>query len=145
MGDAQAEEGVAFVRNFGWAPQRFQSRARPYARAARRWGAIWSAVAEEASSTNRERRDLAQRYLVELGGANSPRLLLGGMLADLAAEHYRWVATGDVDNPDTTTVTERTDAFVRRLEVMFNDGMVLRGPTSFSGTTLEFLKQTTFY
>ena len=60
VGDAQAEQDVAFVRNFGWAPQRFQSRARPYARAARRWGAIWSAVAEEASSTNRKRRDLAQ-------------------------------------------------------------------------------------
>ena len=86
VGDAQAEHDVAFVRNFGWAPQRFQSRARPYGRAARRSGPIWSAVAEEASSTNRERRDLAQRYLVELGSANSPRLLLGGMLADLAAE-----------------------------------------------------------
>ena len=29
--DAQVKDGVAFVRNFGWAPQRFQSRARPYA------------------------------------------------------------------------------------------------------------------
>ena len=32
FGEAQVTEGVAFVRNFGWAPQRFQSRARPYAR-----------------------------------------------------------------------------------------------------------------
>ena len=144
VGDAQAEQDVAFVRNFGWAPQRFQSRARPYARAARRWNAIWSAVAAEASSTNRERRDLAQRYLVELGGANSPRLLLGGMLADLAAEHYTWVSSGDADNPDTTTVIDRVDAFVRRLEVLFDEGFVMRQDT-FTSTTLDFLKETTFY
>ena len=36
VGDAQVTEGVAFVQNFGWAPQRFQSRARPYARESRR-------------------------------------------------------------------------------------------------------------
>ena len=59
FGDAQVKEGVAFVRNFGWAPQRFQSRARPYARESRRWHAIWSAVTAEADGKDSKRHDLA--------------------------------------------------------------------------------------
>ena len=31
VGDAQADAGVSFVKNFGWAPQRYQSCAGPYA------------------------------------------------------------------------------------------------------------------
>ena len=42
-----------------------------------------------------------------LGGENSSRLVLGGLLADFGAEHYTWVATGDKENPDTTTVQAR--------------------------------------
>ena len=61
VGHAQVDQDVAFVRNFGWAPQRFQSRARPLARATRRWGPIFSVVASEASSTDRKRRELATR------------------------------------------------------------------------------------
>ena len=57
IGDTQVKEGVAFVRNFGWTPQRFQSRARPYARESRRWDPIWSAVAAEADGTDPKRRE----------------------------------------------------------------------------------------
>ena len=77
VGDAQVTEGVAFVRNFGWAPQRFQSRARPYARESRRWHAIWSAVAAEADGKDLKRRALAVHLLSSLSGPNSSRLLLG--------------------------------------------------------------------
>ena len=63
VGDAQADAGVSFVQNFGWAPQRFQSRARPYARESRRWHAIWSAVVAEAAGNNPERRQLAVQFL----------------------------------------------------------------------------------
>eukprot|EP00974_Lingulodinium_polyedra_P106701 10329945-Lingulodinium_polyedra.AAC.1 len=59
LGDAQADAGVSFVQHFGWAPQRFQSRARPYARESRRWHAIWSAVVAEAVGANPKRRQLA--------------------------------------------------------------------------------------
>ena len=117
IGDAQADAGVSFVLNFGWAPQRFQSRARPYARESRRWEAIWSAVAAEAAGTNPERRQLAGHLLASLGGQNSTRLLLGGLLADLSAEHYSWVATGDLANPDAATVMERRDRFYNRLDL----------------------------
>ena len=41
VGDAQLADEVAFVKNFGWAPQRFNSRARPYARESRRWKSIF--------------------------------------------------------------------------------------------------------
>ena len=59
VGDAQADAGVSFVQHFGWAPQRFQSRARPYARESRRWDAIWTAVAAEADGNDQARRQLA--------------------------------------------------------------------------------------
>ena len=49
VGDAQLADEVAFVKNFGWAPQRFNSRARPYARETRRWKTIFDAVAKEGS------------------------------------------------------------------------------------------------
>ena len=104
VGDSQILDGVAFVKNFGWAPQRFNSRARPYARESRRWNAIFEAVSREAESTDKKRRDLAQMYLTELGGENSKRLVLAGLLADLSVEHYTWVAGGDLRNPDSTTV-----------------------------------------
>ena len=50
FGDAQMQDQVAFVKNFGWAPQRYQSRARPYARECRRWNSIWTSVAAEAGA-----------------------------------------------------------------------------------------------
>ena len=60
VGDAQrVEDDIAFVQNFGWAPQRFNSRARPYARESRRWKVIFNAVEKEAAGDNRERRLLA--------------------------------------------------------------------------------------
>ena len=145
FGDAQVEEGVAFVRNFGWAPQRFQSRARPYARESRRWHAIWSAVAAEADGKDPKRRELAVHLLSSLSGPNSMRLLLGGMLADLSAEHYSWVATGDEANPDASTVMERVDSFRSRLNVLFLQGHILKMGNTYTGTTLLYLQEAHFY
>ena len=48
VGDAQIQNEVAFLKKFGWAPQRFSSRARPLARESRRWNAVFDAVAQEA-------------------------------------------------------------------------------------------------
>ena len=73
------------------------------------------------------------------------RLLLGGMLADLAAEHYTWVATGDEANPDASTVIDRMDSFYGRLDVLFLQGHVLKMPDTYTGATLEYLKQAHFY
>ena len=145
FGDAQVKEGVAFVRNFGWAPQRFQSRARPYARESRRWHAIWSAVAAEADGKNPTRRDLAVHLLSSLSGPNSMRLLLGGMLADLSAEHYSWVATGDEANPDASTVMDRVDHFRSRLDVLFLQGHILKMEDTYTGATLAYLREAHFY
>ena len=145
VGDAQAESGVSFVQHFGWAPQRFQSRARPLARESRRWHAIWSAVAAEADGNSQERKHLAMHLLASLGGQNSTRLLLGGLLADLSAEHYSWVATGDLANPDAAPVMERRDSFYNRLDVLFLQGHIFKLPDTYTGVTLEFLKKTRFY
>ena len=145
FGDAQLSEGVAFVRNFGWAPQRFDSRARPYARECRRWNAIWSSVAAEAEGGDKERSELAASFLTHLGGENSARLLLAGLLADLAVEHYAWVATGDKANPDTTTVVARAESFVHRLDVLFTNANILSVDNSYTGVTLAFLKENSYY
>ena len=118
VGDQQRADQIAFVKHVGWAPQRFNSRARPYARESRRWEIMFDAVSTEARGENKDRRILARRYLAELGGANSSRLLLGGLLADLSAEHYTWVATGDKRSPDATTVQSRADVFLARLDVL---------------------------
>ena len=146
VGDAQLAHELAFVRNFGWAPQRFNSRARPLKRESRRWSVIFEAVAAEAdTATEPKRKALAMMFLTELSGEHSSRLLLGGLLADLSAEHYSWVATGDKANPDTTTVEERADAFLNRLHRLFTEGMILAMPDTYTGVTLEFLKDTSYY
>ena len=145
FGDAQAAVDAAWVKNFGWAPQRFQSRARPYARECRRWKAIWSAVASEAASASPDRRALATMYLMELGGEFSSRLLLAGLLADLSVEHYNWVAGGDKSNPDGSSVMIRFESFIHRLRVLFMEGMILKIPDSYTGVSLIFLKENSFY
>ena len=145
IGDAQLKDEVAFVRNFGWAPQRFQSRARPYARESRRWHAIWSAVASEAKGKDPKRRELAVHLMDSFSGPNSMRLLLGGMLADLSAEHYSWVATGDTANPDASTVIDRMGRFYNRLDVLFLQGQVLKIRDTYTGETLEYLQRAHFY
>ena len=143
--DAQLVEGIAFEKNFGWAPQRFNSRARPYARESRRWKMIFDAVEKEAAGDNKERRLLARSYLEGLGGENSSRLVLGGLLADLSAEHYTWVATGDKENQDTTTVQARAELFLKQLDQLFNKGLIIAVPDSFTGVTLRFLKRVSLY
>ena len=83
-------------------------------------------------------------FLASLGGQNSTRLLLGGLLADLSAEHYSWVATGDLANPDAATVMDRRDRFYHRLDVLFLEGHIFKMPDTYTGATLEFLKTTRF-
>ncbi len=112
VGLQQQENDIAFVKNFGWAPQRFNSRARPLARVSQRWDMIFKALGEESQGGDTDRRILARGFLEGLGGENSSRLLLGGLLADLCAEHYSWLATGDKSNPDAATVEARAAAFL---------------------------------
>ena len=106
---------------------------------------IFDAVAAEAASADRDRRVLARMYLQELGGENSSRLLLGGLLADLSAEHYSWVVSTDGSNPDATKVQERADAFLERLRTLFDDAMILTLPDTYTGVTLQFLKKSSYY
>ena len=95
--------------------------------------------------SNQDRRILARGFLQELGGQNSSRLLLGGLLADLCAEHYSWTATGDESNPDASTVEDRAAAFQSRLDTLFVEGNILAMPDTFTGVTLQFLSSTSHY
>ena len=62
VGDKQWEADIAFVENFGWAPQRFTSRAKPFGRLSRRWGPIFDALTTEANGKSVDRRKLARMY-----------------------------------------------------------------------------------
>ena len=106
---------------------------------------MFAAIAIEAAGENRKRRTLARMHLTELGGENSSRLVLGGLLADLSAEHYSWVASGDKRNPDATTVQSRADAFLTRLRTLFDDAIILTLPDTYTGVTLKFLEKTSYY
>ena len=141
--DAQlsAGDGVSLCEHFGWAPQRFASRARPLAREARRWDAIWDSLATEAGSASRSRREIARYHLQELGGANAPRMLLGGMLTDISVEHYLFVAGGDQNDPDPSTVTDRANLFLQRLRVLFDEGLILTLKETYTGEVLHFLRR----
>jgi hypothetical protein len=145
VGLLQQESDIAFVKNFGWAPQRFNSRARPLARESRRWDIIFKALGEESQGRDADRRILARGFLEGLGGENSSRLLLGGLLADLCAEHYSWLATGDKSNPDAATVEARAAAFLSRLDTLFMEGTILAMPDTSTGVTLRFLSRTSRY
>ena len=57
---------------------------------------------------------------VRVGCELGAGLLLGGLLADLSAEHYTWVATGDKRSPDATTFQSRADVFLARLDALFH-------------------------
>ena len=66
-------------------------------------------------------------------------------MADLCAEHYSWIATGDASNPDAATVRDRATAFLSRLDTLFMEGNILAMPDTFTGVTLKFLRGTSRY
>jgi len=140
FGQASLKAAVAWCLNFCWALQRFASRARPLGREARRWDPIIDALAAEAGSANAKRKGAARHLLKELGNEHSDRILVAGMYADAAVEHYVWVAGGDERNPDSTTATDRGQLFLDRLDVLFTEGTVLGMRDTFTGEALEFLK-----
>ena len=63
----------------------------------------------------------------------------------MSAEHYTWVATGDKKFPDATTVMSRANVFTARLDTLFNKSMILAMPDTFTGVTLKFLQNTSYY
>ena len=71
--------------------------------------------------------------------------MLGGLLADLSAEHYAWGAGGDKRNPDSTTVQSRVEAFVARLDTLFNQAVSLTLPDTYTGVTFKFLQNFSYY
>ena len=80
-GDAQeAAAGITFVRNFGWAPQRYSRRATPYEREARRLDPVFDSLASEARCTkDRGRRMLCIEFLRACSGNNASRLLVANI------------------------------------------------------------------
>ena len=86
---------------------------------------------------------MGRRLLQELGGHNSSRLLVGGMLADLSFEHHMWVRPSDKDDPDHTSTVANKEKFLARLDMLFMEGMILTpaAADTFTGQVLGFLRQ----
>ena len=63
-----ADDDIAFVENFGWAPQRFNSLSRPMARESRRWDLIFRSLGEESQTSDQDRRIIARGFMQDLGG-----------------------------------------------------------------------------
>ena len=143
MQEEEMEECLQVLCHFGWAPQRFSSRARPLGRVAMRLRCMFTVLAEEAETSDAKRKQWAQRLLQELGGENSPRILLGALLADLTHEHLRWVRTADLDSADPIPAQESQQAFLHRLDVLFTDGAIFlpEAKNTFTGQALAFLRK----
>ncbi len=138
--EAQRLSAINLCVEFGYAPQRYASRSRPLSRESRRWAPIWDSLAAEASG-NGPRAQLARFFLEELGGTNSHRLLFGGMLTDIAVEHYQWIAGGGQGNPDPSHACSGHDLFMQRLKVLIDEGMILTMEDTYTGEVLRFLKK----
>ena len=76
-----------------------------------------------------------------VGRRERPRLLLGGLLTDISVEHYHWVAGGDKNDPDPTTVTERANLFLQRLRALLDTGTILTLEETYTGEVLRFLRR----
>ena len=77
--------------------------------------------------------------LDELGGECSDRLLLAGMMADYRWELFTWNAKADLQHGDVTTIEDDVATMLERLRLLFDDGLVLTSPATFTGAGLDFL------
>lgn len=137
-------DGLSVLKHFGWAPQRFDSRKKPYARAALRLQQAFSSLAAEAEGHDPKRRDCALHLLNGLSGANSGRILLAGMLADLTWEFSKWVHVADEDDPDPFWVQRGCEQLFERLRILFTSGLILadENKESFTKECVRFLRKT---
>ena len=104
---------------------------------------MFESLALEAAGPNQKRASNAKHLPRELGGENSWRILLGGMLTDIAVEHYAWASGGGQHDPDPTMAADRTALFLQRLRMLIGEGQVLQIPETYTGQVLLFLKSTT--
>ena len=144
FGEKQAHDHVQALTHLGWRPQRADSKKKPYGRFAWRLSQCFETLAEEADDASQAVRRAAAVYLLKaLSGANTNRLVLGGMLADLSHEHSMWSRGYDKDNLDSTSVMHRAEKFINRLNLLFVKGLILTQAASdtFTGQVLKFLSE----
>ena len=99
------------------------SRSRPYGRSCLKVRALFDVLADEAEGGTDETRGDAIHNLREL--APFPRMMLLGLVADLAHEHLIVKEWQDTDDPDPSEIISRIDHFLHRCQVLFGDGLVM--------------------
>ena len=81
----QQKECLKVLRHLGYAPQRMDSRKKPYAGFCRRLRSVFAASAVEAESKDRAKAKHVVTLIEKL--ASYKKLVLAGLMADLAHEH----------------------------------------------------------
>ena len=139
--DHERDDHVRVLKNFGFAPQRFDSKAKPLGRFCMRLRQQFGALADEAETGSAKRRLQAKRLIDGL--ANYKRLMLVGLLADLAQEHKKWVREGDEADLEVSAVGLSTYRFRQRLQALSEDGLIFEASmasVTFTGQVAGFLQ-----
>ena len=132
------------LTHLGWRPARIDSKKKPLGRFCSRIAQCFEALALEADSTeDKKRRDNATVLLQAFSGSRTTRLVLAGMLADLAHEHAIWMRAFDMDSPEPTSVKMATQTFIQRIRLLFREGVILTTAArdTFTGAVLDFLSK----
>ena len=114
----EEQAGGVFVvlSHLGWSPQRMTSRARSYTRQALKHVGALSALAREAEEG--PMNDDALFNIRQL--ASYKRLMIAGMLGDLALEHQLCVHRADTRDPDPAELDVCVLRFNQRVLVPFH-------------------------
>ena len=142
MKESELEDCEQILSHFGFAPQRFDSRKVPLGRVATRLRQAFTVLAAEAeSSGDKDRKAAAQLIIQEMTGESTWRLVLAGMMADLAHEHSKLVHTSDFAACDPIAIEKAEKVFQARLLVLFQEGLIVTkaATDTFTGQVLKFL------
>ena len=139
LGAKAAEEAVAAVSNFSFAPQRFHSRERPMTRFVLFARAILEVLALEVHvPTSPERKKWAANILKELTGETWAII---GMMADLSDDCARFVAHLDERLLDPMDFAQDCISFIKHLEDEYIHGrMWLRKKDTYTKRVMDMLR-----
>ena len=136
----EANEAVAALTNFSFAPQRFSSKERPLSRFVVFAKAIIESLCiEVASPTSASRKLWAQKILREL---DTSAWLSIAMLADLADDCTRFVRQCDTQRLDPVEFWQRYKSFRDMLKREYIQGQMWLRSDTYTSRMVGFLKDT---
>lgn len=135
--DGQDGQGGRVVRDFSWAPQRFDSRSKPLIRFCLKFDAVVLTAMQIA--TKRAGKSEGQVAAEFLGHISVERMILLGMMADASDEGLRFTRFCDTETMDVSQITHEVGSFLNRITTLFVDGRCLQ--TGFTKLMLQLVKK----